>query len=438
MGCEADMSLFRLVAREILYRKLNFALGVLSVVAAVGCLVAAVTLLEAHDARTEQIVAAKETEAKAQMDKLEDELRKIMKELGFNVLILPKAQNLGDLYAEDYADKTMPDSYADKLVQSKIMTVRHLLPILQQKIKWPERQRTILLVGTRGEVPLAHRRPREPMLNLVEPDTIVLGHELHRSLHLAVGDKVALLGHQFTVTKCHAERGTKDDITAWIHLGQAQELLRKRGLINGILALQCVCAQAELPKIRAEIQAILPDTQVVEFNTKVLVRFEARLQAKERARDTIAAVKRSRGELRATREAFAALLVPVVMVACIVWIGLLAFGNVRDRRTEIGILRALGVRSATVFTVFLTKAVVFGLCGALLGYFVGLAVGGAWSAAQEAGGQAAPGQGLLAQLFDLRHFVLVLVLAPVLACLASWLPAIMAARQDPAVVLTEA
>ncbi|MCX5771948.1 MAG: hypothetical protein NTZ09_16985 [Candidatus Hydrogenedentes bacterium] len=40
-------------------------------------------------------------------------------------------------------------------------------------------------------------------------------------------------------------------------------------------------------------------------------------------------------------------------------------------------------------------------------------------------------------LFDWRLLAFVLVLAPLLACVASWLPALVAAQQDPAVILRE-
>ena len=425
------MTVLRLVAREIVYRKLSFGLGVLSVLVAVGCLVAELTLLRTHDLRTDQIIAAKEAETHKAMRAMEDDYRKIMKKLGFNVLILPKEQNLGDLFAEDYASKHMPESYVAKLANSKIMTVRHLLPILQQKLKWPEHQRTIVLVGTRGEVPLAHRRAREPMLTLVERGTMVLGYELHSSLGLKAGDKVKLLGRDFTVVKCHGERRTKDDISIWINLAEAQELLAKPGRINGILALQCVCAGAQLAKIRAEIAAILPETQVIEFRSKVIIRAEARKRAADTAKAAVAAEKANRLRLRDERTAFAALLVPVVVVGCTVWIGFLAFANVRERRGEIGILRALGLGSGKVFVIFLGKSLLFGLCGAALGYFAGLGVGWAWAEAPVAGEA-------YAKLFDPGFFVLVLVLAPLLAALASWVPAMMAARQDPAVVLRDA
>ena len=425
------MSVWRLVTREILFRKLNFSLGCLSVLFAVGCLVAEVTLLHKHDLRTEQIVSLKQQETEAEMARMKDDYRKIMKGLGFNVLILPKDQSLSDFYAEGYASKFMPEEYVHKLAASDIVTVRHLLPMLEQKVDWPEQNRKILLIGTRGEVPLLQRGPMEPILEAVPSGGIVLGFELHRGPGLSEGDPVTLRGRKFTVAKCHPERGSKDDITAWIGLATAQEMLGKKEQINAILALECSCAWADIAKVRAEITRVLEDkVQVKEQAGKALARAEARCRAADAAKTAVEAEKAGRLELRREREAFAAVLVPLVTIGSIVWVGLLAFGNVRDRRREIGILRALGVRSGHVLAVFLLKALLIGLAGAAIGYPAGFAIGDLF-------GEPGDSTATVSALFDPFLLAGVMLAAPLLAMLASVVPAIAAAGQDPAVVLSE-
>lgn len=422
------MSIWRLVLREIQHRKLNFGLGLLSVGVAIACLTGAWTLLRVHDLRTERVIAAKEAATREEMRVMEDDYRKITKKLGFNLLILPKDQNLGDLYAEDFAAKYMPEAYVDTLVRSGSMTIRHLLPSLQQKLIWPEQRRTIILMGVRGEAPLEHVAPKEPMLLAVPPGTMVVGYELHRSLELKKGDQVALLGRQFTVGECNAERGNKDDITIWIDLRQAQELLGKQGLLNGILALKCHCAGNALSQVRAEVAGLLPDTQVIEFDSKVVTRAEARDRAAATARRALAAEKEQRERLRAEREAFAAVLVPLALVVSGAWVGFLFLGNVRERRAEIGLWRALGLGSPAILSIFLIKALLLGLAGGLLGYGAGFATGVLWG---EEGVQGA------APLFDPLLILLAVGLAGLLAVLASWLPAVAAVRQDPAAILVE-
>ncbi|NQT21671.1 MAG: ABC transporter permease [Planctomycetes bacterium] len=427
------MTIWRLVGKEILHRKPGFALGLISVALAVGSLVGALTLLGAYDVRTRQILALKEAETEQKMNALQDQVRKAMLGLGFNVVILPKDQNLGDWYADDYASRYMPEEYVTRLAKSDIITVRHLLPSLQQKVKWPEMKRTIILVGTRGEAPDLHASPKKPMVQPVPAGRIVLGHELRQSLGLEVGDTVALMGREFTVHRCHAERGTKDDITAWISLEEAQELLDKKGLINAILAVECKCAWADLPKVRAEITRILPDTQVIERASKALARAEARTKVAEEARAAVLREKQNRAELRGERERFASVLVPVVMVASAAWVAFLALANVRERRAEIGILRALGLRSRQILLLFLSKAVAMGLAGGAVGFFGGRLIGQYLGTTLDDIGADAAGT----TLFDPKHIVPALVMAPLLAVVASWIPAMIAARQDPADILRQ-
>jgi hypothetical protein len=432
------MSLWHLVAREILFRKLPFALAVGSVIMAVGCLVAELNLLSAHDRATERLVAQKEAETAARMEafeketaatmrQLEDDYRKIMLALGFNVLILPKDQKLSDLLSDDLVTAYMPEDYADRLAQSRVVSINHLLPTLQQKLKWPEQKRPIILAGVRGEVPILHADPKKPLLQPVPPGCAVLGHELHENLELQVGDRITLLGREFKVHRLHPPRGNKDDITVWINLAEAQELLERKGQINAILALECNCAPDRLDRVREEIAGILPDTQVIELAGPAKARADARNRAaahaaEERrkiaawADEVVGAEKAARARLRQEQEAFAGVLVPLALAGCIVWVGALALANVRERRAEIGILRALGLGRGHVLALFLSKAALVGLLGAAAGYLAGSLPEGR---------------------FDPLLLAAVLAAAPVLCGLASGVPALLAARQDPAVVLRE-
>jgi len=425
------MTIWNLLIREILHRKMNFALAVLSVMVASGSLIGSVTLLRIHDIHTGRLLEQKQADLEQRMARLQDDTRKAMLKLGFNIVILPKDQNLGDWYSDDYASKYMPEEYVHKLADSGIVTVRHFLPSLQQKIEWPEYKRKIILVGARGEVPNLHKNPVKPMVQPVPPGTISLGYELHRSLEMKVGDTVELMGRKFTVHACHEERGNKDDITAWIYLTEAQELLDKKGKINAILALECLCTTDALPKIRQEIAGILADTQVIERGSRAIARAEARTQVEEQARVAIEKEIIAREDLRTVRERLASILTPVVVTACAVWIAILGFTNVRARREEIGILRAIGVRSRDVMVMFVSRHVLLGVLGGALGFVAGVLAAVYFGAAHE---------GTQIRMIDMDLSWPGLILASVggaaaLAVIAGWIPTMIAARQDPADVL---
>ena len=110
------MKLSHLVIQEISHRRLNFLMASLTIAVAVACAVGVVTLLRGYEMQTAAGVAA-----------LDNEIRKITKKMGFNVLILPRELNLAEFFADDFADQTMPETHVDLLAQSRdVMTIQHL------------------------------------------------------------------------------------------------------------------------------------------------------------------------------------------------------------------------------------------------------------------------------------------------------------------------
>lgn len=136
---------------------------------------------------------------------------------------------------------------------------------------------------------------------------------------------------------------------------------------------------------------------------------------------------------RVLRETLAAWLVPLIVLGSMLWIGLLALANVRERRTEIGIWRALGFSTGQLLRVFLLKAAVLGVTGAQLGYAVGHVTGLVWSVWDGIPLSRADWVRRMDPLF----LGVILLGAPMPASLASWIPSLLAAQQDPAAVLRE-
>jgi putative ABC transport system permease protein len=427
------MKIRQLVIKEILHRKINFLLSVFAIIIATASVICSVMLLRVHDLRTNEILQKKEADLKERMDKLKDDTRKSMLKLGFNLVILPKEQDLADWHSEGYSEKYMPESYADRLAGSDIIYIRHILPSLQEKITWPERNRTIILMGTRGEIPNQHLSPQKPMVQPVPDGTIILGHELHKSLNIKVDDKIDLMGKTFTVKNCYQERGSKDDITAWISLKDAQTLLKKKGLINAILALKCLCADNTLPVIRKEVAAILPGTQVIEQGSKIVAREEARTQVAEEAELTLRKEAQGREIIGREKRRMITALIPVILLACSLWVALMGFINVRSRREEIGILRAIGVSARTIFMLFTWKHVFIGIIGGISGIVVSGILTFFLTASE---------QSIQIELFGSVSLILKLAFisvigASLLTIAAGWIPSMIASGQDPAEVLRE-
>ncbi len=103
------------------------------------------------------------------------------------------------------------------------------------------------------------------------------------------------------------------------------------------------------------------------------------------------------------------------------------FANVFERRKEIGTLMAMGADSATILQIFMTKAVLLGLAAGIGGYLLGTALTVVMGP-KLAGVPVLPMPLLV---------VLALGIAIPLAVIASFLPALRAARLDPCATLQE-
>ncbi|MEN8773820.1 MAG: hypothetical protein ABF382_09745, partial [Akkermansiaceae bacterium] len=322
---------------EIKHRKFNFIIAILAATAAICIWLAARESLTDFDRTTEAQLSELEEKNNAEMVQLENDIRKTMKGLGFNVFLFPKGEELWQIKERGYSEKTIAEDSVHKLSESGIVTVNHLLPQLSKRIRWQEQNRSILLVGVEGQVPIAHRSKKKPIMNPLAPGTINLGYDLHSPLGLKKGDQITLNGQTYTLAQTYPPRNFRDDSSAWIHLDEAQMLFDQPNQINAILALGCNCASIDrLGEIRSEISTILPDVQIMELGSSAMVRAEARNKAGERASEAKATIIKSREDARLERTRFASVLSPLIASAAFLALAYFAFANVRERLPEIG------------------------------------------------------------------------------------------------------
>ena len=378
------MSMTRLLLREIQHRKLNFLLGLVAVVAAVALVVALVMTGRASNLET----------------------KRLMRNLGFNLLILPQETDLADYWAGDFATVDMPEEYVRRLANTSGVSADHYVATLEKKVKWGDAN--ILLTGVLVEYSAINARKKSPMGYNIPRSRCYVGYALAQSLAIKRKDTIDLLDKELTVERVLLEAGSKEDIRIYAHLRDVQEILGRPGRINSIQALHCLCPGDTLAALREKISAILPGTYTIELRN----------------------IAAARSETRGMVERHVGFIMAVVLAICVVWVGLLALLNVRERRAEIGILRALGFGSSRIAALFLGRAALIGLIGAVLGLFVGIALALHFGPEiyKLTFSKVRPAYDLLIPL---------VLVTPLVATLASFLPAMIAVTQDPAVTLTE-
>jgi putative ABC transport system permease protein len=459
------MSMLKLLLAEIGYRKVNFALSLVAITIAVALFVAGPILVDGYGRGTEAELAklqkrveesqARVTEseklARAEMAGLEDDTRLAMLGLGFNLSIVHRDTDMIDFLSTGLPTIDLPQQYVDKLAKDPSLTlITHLVATLRAEITWEGHQ--VRLDGYLPETTQSHMRRKAPMGYDVESGTVFLGYHLGKGRQ--VGETIEVEGKSFRIARILPEQGSREDSTITMHLSDAQALLGKENppAINQILALECKCAEADLPRIRRQLAESLPETHVVRDVSKAVARAKQRAMVKEKHDAIVARQKRDleerkkdlaataahRDEIQQDMETLSVVLTSLGVLVSAIWVGLLALVNVRERIAEIGVLRALGKSSARIAFLFLAKAVLLGLVGAVIGLLLGTAVG------FLLGTETTRLLGFRPLYAAADHFnvpsqllLFALIGAPLLSAVASYLPTLSAVTQDPAVVLRD-
>ena len=235
--------------------------------------------------------------------------------------------------------------------------------------------------------------------------------------------------------------GDVQDVQFLMHLHDVQRMLNMPGKINQIVALNCKCLGNRISAIREELEGVLPNTKVTEMTNRATARENQRnlvagtskehlLNLQTDADQRLANLKMHRENQERTLQSLAAIVVPLGVLASAAMIGLLTWLNVRERRPEIGLFRALGKGSLSIMTLFLGKSALLGLLGGSIGCGLGYGLV-LWGGSQSLGipvSYFAPNMAL---------FLATVIGAPIVAILASYLPTLSAVMQDPAIVLMD-
>ena len=279
------MTVFYLITREVMQRKLNFLLSLLAIVTATALFVSFFTT--GQSSKRETI--------------------RLMRDIGFNLRIIPKKTDMEEFWKMGFSTYTMPESYVYDLASHRGLSYAHLTAILQRKVIW--RGREVILTGMAPEVSPPGKK-KAPMIFSIEEGSVYVGFELAHVMGLKNGEVIDIFGKPFTIARTLAESGSDDDIRIYTDLRDAQRLLKMENRINEIKALECLCivddgASDSLALLREQLVKVLPDTRVI------LIRSIAQARAKQRF----------------MAEKYFGFIFPFVVVVCMAWIGILALMN---------------------------------------------------------------------------------------------------------------
>jgi len=234
---------------------------------------------------------------------------------------------------------------------------------------------------------------------------VLLGAEMARVMGLKLGDPWPAGRLGWVISGILEPTGSQEDFMAFAPLAQVQSALGKQGKIS-MAEVAALCSGCPIEEMVAQISRVLPNARVQAIKQVV----EGRVHALERMASLAMG-------LSGLVLVVGALVVLVTMMA-----------SVRDRTSEIGVLRAMGFRGTHIAKLVLMEAAVMSSLAGLMGYGLGMATARMalplFSDGHSHGSTVVPLQpelGLAAVLLSLS-----------LGLLASLYPALVASRLDPA------
>ncbi|MDH3532766.1 MAG: lipoprotein-releasing ABC transporter permease subunit [Gammaproteobacteria bacterium] len=193
---------------------------------------------------------------------------------------------------------------------------------------------------------------------------IVLGVELARELRVGMGDKVTVTLAEGIVTPAGVVPRTKrftvsglyrvgmfefDRRLAFINLHDAQRLYRKKDSVSGVRL--AVSEIFDAPAIVREVALNIGSVVLVSDWTRAHVNFFRSIQI--------------------TKSILFVILLLVIAVAAFNIVSTLVM-VVKDKQSDIAILRTVGARPSSILRIFVTQGSVIGIVGTLSGVVVGI------------------------------------------------------------------
>lgn len=367
-----------------------------------------------------------------------------MQQLGANILVLPEDVTLQDYHAADAHGQSLPEEYVSRITLAQKVGVEELAPKLSvpaqlgdtpivvtgilprtefyKKSAW--QSVGLLTSGLEGsavgkkhegcggracQISTAEKADLSSyastrIVHELEMDSVLVGADLAKSQGIREGESIQLLGADLHVAGILPATGTSDDGRVLAHLHRVQELADAGPIVNVIEVMGC-CEEAATGLV-GELEDLLPDARVV----------------------TISQIVQTQVTVNGLMNRLSYAIFGILMVIGGASIASVMFANVSERKRELGTLMALGATPSMVSRMILLKASAVGVVGGICGLTLGVV------AAYVAGPQILG----VATSVSIDAVMTGMVVALIVAIVASYPPARKAAHLDPCLCFQDA
>ena len=259
--------------------------------------------------------------------------------LGNNMLVVPADMQLSDFYMFNYGSETLPQDYSQRLQSSDIG--KHIR-INQSRLYGNIETNgvSLILVGAEYDE-LKEGSSSMPMA--------VIGEETARSLHLEQGSVFSLGGISLEASLVlnNGADGIGDNV--FVSLRTAQKILKKPDAINAMNLGGCWCSM-DVPALASKVEKILPGTRAI----------------------TKAGIIKAQKEMVNVMGRYTGVFYTVALLLVGGTILFLILSQVRRYMREFGLLLAIGTSPGTIMLMFMAKAGITGMLGAVLGFLLSI------------------------------------------------------------------
>jgi len=340
------------------------------------------------------------------IEAMSNDINDKIEKFGANIMVVPKTENLTLSYGGislGGISFDMEEIHVGELKKIKSIknaaNVAALGPMLLDVVRVNHQQ--VLLAGVdfkaanilkpwwkiNGSIPRAHE--------------LLVGADVASVMDLSIGDTIDVKGQKLNVAGILQSTGSQDDQLIFAHLSTAQEMFNKKGRIS-MAEVAALCSACPIEDMVRQIAEVLPNAKVMAIQQVVKGRM-----------DTLNQFKKFSYGISAVVMLIGSLVILVTMM-----------GSVRERKSEIGIFRAIGFRKRHVIRIIIIEAAIISGISGIIGYLLGLAAtkAGLHFFAEN------PGATLS---MDPQLAVGAFIVTMVIGLMASAYPAFMAARLDP-------
>jgi len=295
--------------------------------------------------------------------------------LGANILVLPQGGSIDDYYTSDIDAPTIPMDYVERILNSTLQGVDNMSPKLTRRVKVGKNSIVLTGILPKSEIaskplwqgvglvgkdvktacaPSANKslgfkdeKLQRKIIDTLQVSDCLVGSQVAQQLKLKENASLTISGKTFKVVKRLPETGTVDDDRVFAHLTTVQELL---GIHNQISAIEIMgCCNAISDGLLSKLRNLLPDTRVT----------------------TIGQIVSTQIETNQLMNKVSLVFFIIIFFVGSISMGNFMWGNVNERKKEIGVLRMMGASKSNVYRLFLTKALFLGIIGGVIGYIVG-------------------------------------------------------------------